>query len=141
MRRQSILFILVLLLSLFICTGCGSPKEAADLEPAAATEEAAAGTEDAAGEEAAAPAEVALIEEKQAASVESAEDVIGVFEGLEDNHTAIFSFDGVEKAFYFDTPEVQDVLWEAVIGSSYTLSYEYTETEFYRGLIISKISE
>ncbi len=107
---------------------------------ATATEGAVADTEDAAEEEAAAPAEASFLEESPLVN-ESAEDVIGTFEGLEDNHTAIFSFDGIEKALYFDTPEVQSILWEAVIGSPYTLSYKYEETQFYRGLIIYKISE
>lgn len=55
---------------------------------------------------------------------EKVENISGVFEGLEDNHTAIFSFDGAESAFYFEEPAVQKVLCEAVIGSSYTFSYE-----------------
>lgn len=51
--------------------------------------------------------------------------VVGVFARLEDNHTAIFSFDGMETAFYFDEPDVQKVLYEAVVGTSYTLSYRF----------------
>ena len=67
------------------------------------------------------------------------ENVTGVFEGLEDNHTALFSFDRVEVVFFFEDPEVQTVLSEAVIGSTYTLSYQYDAEQ---GLnIIYEISE
>lgn len=125
MKRQSIFFILLLLQVLMICVGCGSSeKSAAPESPAAAAEEAAAVTEEAADAEAAAPAPV--------------EDAVGIFEGLEDNHTAIFSFDGAETAFYFEDPAVQNVLFEAVLGSPYTLSYEYDDS---LGYIIYKISE
>lgn len=125
MKRQSIFFILLLLQVLMICVGCGSSeKSAAPESPAAAAEEAAAVTEEAADAEAAAPAPV--------------EDAIGIFEGLEDNHTAIFSFDGAETAFYFEDPAVQNVLFEAVLGSPYTLSYEYDDS---LGYVIYKISE
>lgn len=125
MKRQSIFFILLLLQVLMICVGCGSSdKSAAPESPAADAEEAAAVTEEAADAEAAAPAPV--------------EDAIGIFEGLEDNHTAIFSFDGAETAFYFEDPAVQNVLFEAVLGSPYTLSYEYDDS---LGYIIYKISE
>lgn len=81
-----------------------------------------------------------IIESQQASNtLEDIEDVIGIFEGLEDNHTAIFSFDGAETAFYFDDPAVQTVLYEAVSGSSYTLSYHFDDT---LGLnVIFKISE
>ena len=125
MKRQSIFFILLLLQVLIICVGCGSSdKSAVPESPAAAAEEAAAVTEEAAETEAATPAPV--------------EDAIGIFEGLEDNHTAIFSFDGAETAFYFEDPAVQNVLFEAVLGSPYTLSYEYDDS---LGYIIYKISE
>ena len=125
MKRQSIFFILLLLQVLMICVGCGSSeKSAAPESPTAAAEEAAAVTEEAADMEAAAPAPV--------------EDAVGIFEGLEDNHTAIFSFDGAETAFYFEDPAVQNVLFEAVLGSPYTLSYEYDDS---LGYIIYKISE
>lgn len=108
-----------------ICVGCGSSeKSAAPESPTAAAEEAAAVTEEAADMEAAAPAPV--------------EDAVGIFEGLEDNHTAIFSFDGAETAFYFEDPAVQNVLFEAVLGSPYTLSYEYDDS---LGYVIYKISE
>lgn len=125
MKRQSIFFILLLLQVLMICVGCGSSeKSAAPESPTAAAEEAAAVTEEAADMEAAAPAPV--------------EDAVGIFEGLEDNHTAIFSFDGAETAFYFEDPAVQNVLFEAVLGSPYTLSYEYDDS---LGYVIYKISE
>ena len=125
MKRQSFFFILLLLHVLIICVVCGSSDTSAAPEsPAASAEEAAAVTEEAADAEAAAPAPV--------------EDAIGIFEGLEDNHTAIFSFDGAETAFYFEDPAVQNVLFEAVLGSPYTLSYEYDDS---LGYIIYKISE
>jgi len=135
MKRQSIVLILLLLQVLLICVGCGSSdKSAAPDTQAAALEEAAAVTEEAAAvEEAAMPAEASL---NEAPAV--VEDAIGVFEGLEDNHTAIFSFDGAETAFYFEDPAVQNVLYEAVLGSSYTLSYEYNDN---LGYIIYQISE
>ena len=125
MKRRSIFLMLLLLQVLIICIGCGSTeKSAAPESPAAAPEEAAAVTEEAAVEEAASPVDV--------------ENAVGVFEGLEDNHTAIFSFDGAETAFYFEDPAVQNVLFEAVAGSSYTLSYKYDDS---LGYIISQISE
>ncbi len=150
MKRQSIFFILLLLQVLFICMGCGSSAPAAE-SPAAASLEGAAVTEEAAVEEAAAPAEgsavveTAIAEEeiiaaqKASNTLEDIEDVIGIFEGLEDNHTAIFSFEDVEEAFFFEAPSVQSVLYEAVLGSPYTLSYHFDDT---LGLnVIYEISE
>ena len=123
MKRQSIVFILLLLQVLLICIGCGSSQKHA--EPAEfAVQETAVVTEEST------PAEDA--------SAEVIENAIGVFEGLEDNHTAIFSFDGAETAFFFEDPTVQNVLYEAVIGSTYTLSYEYDNSLGYR---IYQISE
>ena len=123
MKRQSIVFILLLLQVLLICIGCGSSQKHA--EPAEfAVQETAVVTEEST------PAEDA--------SAEVIENAIGVFEGLEDNHTAIFSFDGAETAFFFEDPAVQNVLYEAVIGSTYTLSYEYDKSLGYR---IYQISE
>ena len=141
MKRQSIFLILLLLQVLFICIGCGSAEKSAEPESfAAAAQEAAAVTEEAAVEEAAAPAEASF--EAEAApmkeSIELVEDAVGIFEGLEDNHTAIFSFDGAETAFFFEDPAVHDVLFEAVLGSAYTLSYEYSDST---GHVIYKISE
>ena len=141
MKRQSIFLILLLLQVLFICIGCGSSEKAAEPESfAAAAKEAAAVTEEAALEEAAAPAAASF--EAEAApmkeSIELVEDAVGIFEGLEDNHTAIFSFDGAETAFFFEDPAVHDVLFEAVLGSAYTLSYEYSDST---GHVIYKISE
>ena len=161
MKRQSIFLILLLLQVLFICIGCGSSEKSAEPESsAAAAREAAAVTEEAAVEEAAAPAEAsfetesyaleevaeaeesALSEEIIAGSKSSdqtiVEDAVGIFEGLEDNHTAIFSFNGAETAFFFEDPAVHDVLFEAVLGSAYTLSYEYSDST---GHVIYKISE
>ena len=151
MKRQSIFLILLLLQVLFICIGCGSSEKSAEPESfAAAAKEAAAVTEEAAIEEAAAPAEASF--EAEAAPMEDSieleesalseemivEDAVGIFEGLEDNHTAIFSFDGAETAFFFEDPAVHDVLFEAVLGSAYTLSYEYSDST---GHVIYKISE
>lgn len=150
MKRRSIVFILLLLQVLLICIGCGSSASAPE-SPAAAAKEAAAVTEEAAVEEAAAPAEASSIMEtaiaeeeiiaaqKASNTLEDIEDVVGIFEGLEDNHTAIFSFEDVETAFYFEDPAVQTVLYEAVLGSPYTLSYHFNDT---LGLnVIYKISE
>lgn len=149
MKRQSIFFILLLLQVLLICTGCGSSTPAQE-SPAAAAKEAAAVTEEAAGEEAA-PAETSAITEtaiaeeeiiaaqKASNTLEDIEDVVGIFEGLEDNHTALFSFEDVEMAFYFEDPAVQMVLYEAALGSPYTLSYRFDDT---LGLnVIYQISE
>ena len=153
MKRQSIVFILLLLQVLFICIGCGSSDKSAESESAAATVGDAAATEEAAAGEAAEPAEASVTEEsfavaeaaeeeiiadQKAANAENVEDVTGIFEGLEDNHTAIFSFDGAETAFYFEDPAVQNVLFEAVIDSPYTLSYSYDDS---LGYVIYKISE
>ena len=123
MKRRSILFILLLLLILFTCVGCSSGKTAAPQELAAIPEEANE-----------------ILEEQAAANaLSNAEDVAGVFEGLEDNHTALFSFDGIENTFFFDDPAVKKVLSEAVVGSTYTLSYTYDSST---GLnVIYKISE
>jgi hypothetical protein len=143
MKRQSIFLILLLLQVLFICIGCGSSEKSAEPESfAAAAEEAAAVTEEAAVEEAAAVVPAEASSRAEAApmkeSIELVEDAVGIFEGLEDNHTAIFSFDGAETAFFFEDPAVHDVLFEAVLGSAYTLSYEYSDST---GHVIYKISE
>ena len=143
MKRQSIVFILLLLQVLFICMGCGSSEKSTGSVQMAAMEEAAIATDDIAEAEAAAAplmedvptADMSVVTEEGIAPVEYA---VGVFEGLEDNHTAIFSFDGAETAFYFEDPEVQNVLFEAVIGSTYTLSYDYIDTF---GCRIYKITE
>lgn len=131
MKKQSILFVLLLLLFIFITCGCSSSNETIEdsanipLETSDVTEESAAPLE-------AAETEEALLEPAPV------EDAIGVFEGLEDNHTAIFSFDGAETAFYFEEDAVQNVLFEAVSGSNYTLSYHYDDS---LGYVIYKISE
>ncbi len=136
MKRQSIVFILLLLQVLMICIGCGSSEKSAEsVQLAAVAQEAAAVTEEAAKTEEAAAA-APLLEDIPTADmsvtteegIAPVEDAVGVFEGLEDNHTAIFSFDGAETAFYFEDPAVQSVLYEAVIGSTYTLSYDYSES-------------
>ena len=151
MKRQSIFLILLLLQILLRCIGCGSAEKSAEPESfAAAAKEAAAVTEEAALEEAAAPAEASFeaesapmedsieLEESALSEEMIVEDAVGIFEGLEDNHTAIFSFDGAEIAFFFEDPAVHDVLFEAVLGSAYTLSYEYSDST---GHVIYKISE
>ena len=163
MKRRSIFFVLLLLQVLFICIGCGSSEKSAEPESfAAAVQEAAAVTEEAAVEEAAAavPAEAStraeaapleepieleesalseeIIADHKSSDKTIVEDAVGIFEGLEDNHTAIFSFDGAETAFFFEDPAVHDVLFEAVLGSAYTLSYEYSDST---GHVIYKISE
>lgn len=161
MKRQSIFLILLLLQVLFICIGCGSSEKSAEPESfAAAVLEAAAVTEEAAVEEAAVPAEASsraeaapleepieleesalseeIIADHKSSDKTIVEDAVGIFEGLEDNHTAIFSFDGAETAFFFEDPAVHDVLFEAVLGSAYTLSYEYSDST---GHVIYKISE
>ena len=156
MKRQSIVLVLLLLQVLFICSGCGSSAPATEGSPAA-VEEAAAVTEEAAAEEAApaktmvedtasaevvlqeaAPEAFSLEEAEEKEIVTNVEDVIGVFEGLEHNHTAVFSFDGAEEAFFFENPAVQTVLYEAVLGSSYTLSYSCDDS---LGFVIYEISE
>ena len=143
MKRQSIVFILLLLQVLFICMGCGSSEKSTGSVQMGAMEEAAIATDDIAEAEAAAAplmedvptADMSVMTEEGIAPVD---DAVGVFVGLEDNHTAIFSFDGAETAFYFEDPEVQNVLFEAVIGSTYTLSYDYIDTF---GCRIYKITE
>ena len=123
MKRQSIVFILLLLQVLLICIGCGSSQKHAEPAEFAVQETAVVTEESTTAED---------------ASAEVIENAIGVFEGLEDNHTAIFSFDGAETAFFFEDPAVQNVLYEAVIGSTYTLSYEYDNSLGYK---IYQISE
>ena len=143
MKRQSIVFILLLLQVLFICMGCGSSEKSTGSVQMAAMEETAIATDDIAEAEAAAAplmedvptADMSVMCEEGIAPVE---DAVGVCDGLVDNHTAIFSFDGAETAFYFEDPEVQNVLFEAVIGSTYTLSYDYIDTF---GCRIYKITE
>ena len=123
MKRQSIVFILLLLQVLLICIGCGSSQKHAEPAEFAVQETAVVTEESTTAED---------------ASAEVIENAIGLFEGLEDNHTAIFSFDGAETAFFFEDPAVQNVLYEAVIGSTYTLSYEYDNSLGYK---IYQISE
>ena len=144
MKRQSIFVILLLLqvLLISICTGCGSAEPAAE-SPVAISEKDVAVAEEAVPEEAAMdieiPEEEILATQKATGSLEYVEDMVGIFEGLEDNHTAIFSFDGAEAVFYFEDPAVQAVLYEAVLGSPYTLSWHLEES---LGLnVITEISE
>lgn len=112
MKKQSILLILFLLLTLLVCTGCQT-----DSQKAAPMEEAASETtEEKAFED---------FSLRSSDTEEPVEDVVGIFEGLEDNHTAVFSFEGAETAFYFEDASVQNVLYEAVTGSHYTLSYQF----------------
>lgn len=102
--------LVVVILTILLCCGCGVSNDAS---PKVSDE---------------------LLETEKT----GAENVIGVFEGLEDKRTAVFSFDGAETAFYFEDQQVQDVLYQAVIGSSYTLSYRYDDS---LGYIIYQISE
>ena len=152
MKRQSISFILLLLLTLTILCGCSSSeteKEAADAAIPLETvleETAAEITEETAVVEAAketAVAEMTVTSDTDSLELiigdTSFEDVTGIFEGLEDNHTALFSFDGVEVVFFFEDSEVQSILSEAVVGSSYHISYTYDSA---RGLnVLYEISE
>ena len=108
MKRINLIFVF---LTIFICIGCGAPDSASPKV-----------SEDS-------------IQETEKTG---AENVVGIFEGLEDKRTAIFSFDGAETAFYFEDQQVQDVLYDAVLGSSYTLSYRYDDS---LGYIIYQISE
>lgn len=146
MKRRSIVFILLLSFILSV-SGCGgSPKADASI-PETASDATAENETSATAESAPAEEEAVLekgtdsdtdgstpptpelkeaIETQQAADIEeNVEDAVGIFEGLEDNHTAIFSFDGAESAFYFEEPAVRTVLNEAVTGSSYTFSYQF----------------
>ena len=141
MKRQSILFILLLLLTLTALCGCSSAKNAQEETAEAVPMEAA--LEEAIEESAAFEGSVTAGSDTDELKLESDhtvfENVTGIFEGLEDNHTALFSFDGVEVVFLFEAPEVQTVLSEAVIGSTYTLSYQYDSS---RGLnVLYEISE
>lgn len=142
MKRLTIIFVL---LTIFICYGCGSSDKSAESKSDTASPVAESVTEETpAAESVTEEAPVSVTEESVAedavagAEASATENIVGIFEGLEDNHTAIFSFDGAEKAFYFEDPAVQSVLSEAIIGSSYTLSYSYDDS---LGNIINKISE
>lgn len=130
MKAHKILFLVLLVQILVFCIACGSSEGDAALPETAAQSLSPDNTE-------AAIEEDAPVEEAAPAGT-PAENVIGTFEGLEDNHTAIFSFDGAETAFYFEDPAVQDLLFGAIIGSSYTLSYDYSDTLRY---VIYQISE
>lgn len=128
------LFLILLLLSSFLLYGCGSSSDTSEYAAMPASEGIAAPQEAAAGEEAAplekssAPlTESFTLEEAKSAQPEGEENVVGVFEYLEDNHTAVFSFDNVEFTFHFEDPAVQEILMEAIVGSSYTLSYNYDD--------------
>ena len=157
MKRQSILFILLLLLTLTTLCGCSSAKnttesakEAAPMEASMeeAVEEAVEETVEEASEDSTEESAVSATSVTADTDTDTFErkigdttfeNVTGVFEGLEDNHTALFSFDRVEVVFFFEDPEVQTVLSEAVVGSTYTLSYQYDAEQ---GLnIIYEISE
>lgn len=133
MKRHKILFLILLIQIFILCSGCASAKSTAeDIERSAAPQTAS--ETDFSGISAAAEASM----EEAAIEDASVENVVGTFEGLEDNHTAVFSFDGVETVFYFDAPAVQDVLSGAIIGSRYTLSYDNDSS---LGYVITRISE
>lgn len=141
MKRQSILVILLLLLTITILCGCSSAKSSKEESGGAIPMEAA--LEETVEETAVLEPSVSTATDtedfKRSADDPVFEDVTGIFEGLEDNHTALFSFDGVEVVFFFEIPEVQTVLSEAVIGSSYTLSYTYDSAKGFN--ILYEISE
>lgn len=141
MKRQSILFILLLLLTLTTLCGCSSAKSTTESAEEAAPMEASMeeAVEEAAVSETSVTADADTDTFERKIEDTTFENVTGVFEGLEDNHTALFSFDRVEVVFFFEDPEVQTVLSEAVVGSTYTLSYQYDAEQ---GLnIIYEISE
>ena len=141
MKRQSILFILLLLLTLTTLCGCSSTKNTTESTKDAAPMEASMeeAVEEAAVSETSVTADADTDTFERKIEDTTFENVTGVFEGLEDNRTALFSFDGVEVVFFFEGPEVQTVLSEAVVGSTYTLSYQYDAEQ---GLnIIYEISE
>lgn len=126
------LFLILLLLSSFLLYGCGSSSDISEHAAMPASEGIAAPQEAAAGEEAApleknsaSLTESFTAEDAKSVQPEGEENVVGVFEYLEDNHTAVFSFDDVEVPFHFEDLTVYEILMDAVVGSSYTLSYEY----------------
>lgn len=139
------LFLILLLLTSFLLYGCGSSSKDSEGAAMPASEGSAAPIEAAAGEEAAPPEEndqvmpdtlaedsveesessESILEAQKSIQPQGEEDVVGVFEYLEDNHTAVFSFDSVEVTFHFEDSSVQEILMDAIAGSSYTLSYQY----------------
>ena len=104
MKRRSILFILLLLLTLTTLCGCAGTESAKEeIENAAPME---ISLEDAVEETAAFDPAVTTDLDTETFELKSDtavfENVTGIFEGLEDNHTALFSFDGVEVVFFFE---------------------------------------
>lgn len=139
MKRQTFFLLLLLLFTLFLYCGCGSsndtaaPETAAPLAKIAAAEESAPAYQSSDDAETLEDTSLQGVVLSEDANEEMASDspemirVTGTFQGLEDNHTAIFSFDGVESTFYFETEEVQNVLYGAVLDSSYTFSYQFDD--------------
>lgn len=139
MKRQCILLVLLLLLTLVFSCGCSSEDSASDDAAPLAVNETA--VEEAGITENSSPAydpesenpesemmtEEILAEQEFKNAAENTENVTGVFHGLEDNHTAIFSFDGAESDFYFESEAVQNILYGAIMESSYTFSYRFDE--------------
>lgn len=135
MKRSIILFICLFMFSIFLICGCGSSNDTAEgIETAFSAESSPAYDPDE-NPETSAPQNarsVVITEdfETENASIEAedVEDVVGIFQGLEDNHTAIFSFSGIEYTFYFEAEDVQTILYGAVLGSSYTISYRFDDS-------------
>lgn len=134
MKKHCIAFIFLICL-VFTLAGCSkaSPEVAADREIIQQSDDEKVLSETASAKEAANRAVTdnsvkessTDVEPKELNSEELLTEVTAVFQGLEDNHTAIFSFNDVEKTFYFEAPGVKNVFAEAVTDSSYTFSYYF----------------
>lgn len=142
--KKHCIFLILFISFLYLSCGCGISKEESGEESAQAAKETSARSMEATEEEeevAAYDPDASLstdsysVSEQEIPEVQSAqaitettENISGIFEGLEDNHTAIFSFDGVEYPFYFEEADVQMILYGAILGSSYRISYRYDDT-------------
>ena len=124
MKQQSIALILFLLLGIFIFSGCAENSFTDSRKVTPKHLESMADSEhhpDLASDDSHAQS----VDGITSSTSETVENVTGVFKGLEGNHTAVFSFNGVETAFHFEEPSVQKVLFEAIVDSNYTLSYYF----------------
>lgn len=139
MKHSIILFICLLIFSVVLVCGCGSSNDGAnDTAPAAETAFSAESSpvyepdEDSEGSSQSRLRSVVINEDLETedafVETEEVEDVIGTFQGLEDNHTAIFSFSGIEYTFYFEAEDVEAILYDAILGSSYTFSYRFDDS-------------
>lgn len=140
--KKHCIFLILFISFLYLSCGCGISKEESGEESAQAAKETSARSMEATEEEVAAydpdaslSTDSSSVSEQEIPEVQSAqaiteatENISGIFEGLEDNHTAIFSFDGVEYPFYFEEADVQMILYGAILGSSYRISYRYDDT-------------